>query len=127
MIGLRRSLCFLCLSSLVLGVLTAQTNVLTWKNSSLLDGLNTTESNLNQGNVKKASFGKVCTVTGLNGQIYAQPLVYYSLVFVVTSADMLYLIDGFGCAVDFKKLLIPADERPVPCAAVNACGTYNSE
>lgn len=111
----------------MLGVLTAQTNVLTWKNSSLLDGLNTTESNLNQGNVKKASFGKVCTVTGLNGQIYAQPLVYYSLVFVVTSADMLYLIDGFGCAVDFKKLLIPADERPVPCAAVNACGTYNSE
>ena len=50
------------------------TNVLSYRNDLLPDGVNSTETALTPANVKLGSFGKLYT-TAVDGTIYAQPLV----------------------------------------------------
>src|SRR5438477_11957605 len=49
-------------------------NVLTYHNDIASTGLNNNETLLTPANVNVSSFGKLATV-GLDGQVYAQPLV----------------------------------------------------
>src|SRR5271166_1487220 len=86
-----------------LGLTAQSTNVLTWRNSNLRDGANSTETILTQATVIKSTFGKLCSTApgAIDGQIYAQPLVvtggvpgYNHVVYVATMNDTLYFLDG---------------------------------
>lgn len=112
------------------GVLAAQTtNVMTWHNNNLRDGLNNTETKITQATVSKKTFGKICS-TGpgvIDGQIYAEPLVvadgikgYSQVVYVATMNDTVYFIDGGStdCAVINTISLLQPNEKAVPCTDV---------
>jgi hypothetical protein len=86
-------------------------NVLTFHNDLASTGLNASETDLTPANVRSGSFGRLYT-TGLDGQVYAQPLVdtgitiangpntvpgaagQHDVVFVATEHDSLYAIDA---------------------------------
>ena len=118
-----------CLTSvLVLAatLLDAQTNVLTSRNDISRDGLNATETVLNQGNVNRSTFGKLCAAV-VDGQVYAQPLTVFAqgrnIVFVVTMNDSIYAIDGNTCKQLGQASLAPPNEEPVPCLDLTGhCG-----
>jgi len=106
--------------------LGAQTNVLTSRNDISRDGLNSTETVLNQANVNRASFGKICSAV-VDGQLFAQPLVVSAkgknVVDVVTMNDSVYTIDGSNCNQINHVSLIPPDEQATPCMDLNGrCG-----
>jgi len=123
------------------GALSAQTtNVMTWHNNNLRDGLNSTETTLTQATVSKKTFGKICS-TGpkvIDGQIYAEPLVvadgikgYSQVVYVATMNDTVYFIDGGStdCAVIQKISLLQPNEKAVPCTDIGqrTCATFDPE
>jgi hypothetical protein len=99
--------------------LSAQTNVLTSRNNNSRDGLNSTETVLNQANVNRTSFGKLCSAT-VDGQLFGQPLVVSAkgrnIVYVVTMNDSVYAIDGGNCTQLNHVSLIPQNEEAVQCA-----------
>jgi hypothetical protein len=109
-------------------LMIGQVNVLTWHNDNWRDGLNSSETVLNQTNVTSSQFGKVCKAV-VDGQIYAQPLVVSTsgknIVYVATMNDSLYEIDGTNCTQIAQVSLLQAGEVAVPCAAVGQpnCGT----
>jgi len=132
--------CFLPLILLGAGALTAQTtNVMTWHNNNLRDGLNSSETTLTQAIVAKKTFGKICS-TGpgvIDGQIFAEPLVvadgikgYSQVVYVATMNDTVYFIDGGStdCAVIKTISLLQPNEKAVPCTDIGQkdCGTFNA-
>ncbi len=100
-------------------LLSAQTNVLTSRNDNSRDGLNSIENVLNQANVNRASFGKICS-TAVDGQVFGQPLVIFAqgknIVFVVTMNDSVYAIDGGNCSQLNHVSLVPQNEEAVQCA-----------
>jgi len=77
--------------------------VLTWHNDTYRTGQNLNESALTYNSINKDTLGQRCSV-GLDGQVYAQPLVatnvtinnvfYPWVVYVVTQYDTLYAING---------------------------------
>jgi hypothetical protein len=99
--------------------LRAETNVLTARNDISRDGLNSTETVLNQANVNAVSFGKICSAV-VDGQLFGQPLVVFdkgrNVVFVATMNDSVYAIDGSNCAQLSHVSLIPQNEEAVQCA-----------
>ncbi len=118
-------------------LLQGQSNVLTSRNNTWRDGLNSTEITLTQATVTKSKFGKICSTEpgALDGQIYAQPLVvtggvpgYIHVVYVATMNDTLYFIDGDSpdCAVIKQISLLKSGEKAVKCTDVgNAnCATF---
>ena len=102
------------------------TNILTFHNDIASTGLNSAEIQLTPSNVKVGSFGKLFA-TGVDGQVYAQPLVdtgvtiasgpnttagaagVRDVVFVATEHDTLYALDasniGMG-AVLWKRTFL---------------------
>ncbi|MGH9498788.1 MAG: hypothetical protein ACRD3L_06560 [Terriglobales bacterium] len=115
----RSFICCCALLILVAAGLRAETNVLTSRNDNSRDGLNSSESVLNQANVNSASFGKVCSAV-VDGQIFGQPLVVFAkgknVVYVVTMNDSVYAIDGSNCTQLAHVSLIPQGEEAVQCA-----------
>jgi len=99
----------------------AQTNVLTWHNDNGRDGLNSTETILNQSNVNAAQFGKLCSAV-LDGQVFGQPLVVSSggqnTVYVATENDSVYAVNGGNCGVIANISLLQSGEEAVQCADV---------
>jgi hypothetical protein len=99
----------------------SQTNVLTWHNDNWRDGLNSTETILNQSNVNSTQFGKVCAAV-VDGQIFGQPLVVsangLNTVYVATQNDSVYAINGSNCAVINSVSLLLATEEAAQCADV---------
>ena len=114
---------------LLSSLLHAQThvNVTTWHNDNGRTGQNTNEATLKpgSGSVDKATFGKICSykvADGLDGQVYAQPLVVWdsannrNVVYVVTMNDSIYAFDGTNstgptCTLITKNTqLIPSTE-----------------
>jgi hypothetical protein len=97
----------------------AQTNVLTSRNDNSRDGLNSTETVVNQSNVNSSGFGKICSAT-VDGQLFAQPLVIFAngrnVVYVATMNDSVYAIDGSNCNQLSHVSLIPQNEEAVQCA-----------
>jgi hypothetical protein len=110
--------------------LSAQTNVLTWRNDMGRDGLNATETVLNQTNVNSAQFGKICSAV-FDGQIYAQPLVVSrdggNTVYVATQNDSVYSVNGTNCSVIKTVSLLEPTEEAVQCKDVGGakCKTVN--
>ncbi len=102
-------------------LMAGQTNVLTWHNNNWRDGLNSTETVLNQSNVNSGQFGKVCQAV-VDGQIYAQPLVVSNgennTVYVATMNDSVYEINGNNCTQIAQVSLLQANETAVGCAKV---------
>src|ERR1700722_230151 len=96
----------------------AQTNVLTSRFDISRDGLNATETILNQSNVTKSSFGKICSAV-VDGQIVAQPLVGFyqgrNVVFVVTMNDSVYILDGTTCSQLAHASFLRPGEEAVEC------------
>jgi hypothetical protein len=116
-------LAFLVFTTVLLG---AQTNVLTSRNDISRDGLNSTETVLNQANVNRASFGKICSAV-VDGQLFAQPLVVFTegrnVVYLVTMNDSVYAMDGSNCNQLNHVSLVPLDEQATPCADLTGrCG-----
>jgi len=130
---------FLPLMVLSATLLPAQsTNVVTWHNNNLRDGLNSTETSLTQANVSKKTFGKICSTApgAIDGQIFAEPLVvaggikgYSQVVYVATMNDTVYFIDGGStdCAVIQSFSLLQPHEQAVACTDVGdkTCGTFD--
>jgi hypothetical protein len=119
---------------LAASLLRAQThvNVTTWHNDNGRTGQNTSETALKpgSGSVDKATFGKICSykiADGLDGQVYAQPLVVWdstnsrNVAYVVTMNDSIYAFDGTNstghtCTLIAKNTqLIPSTEAPAEC------------
>ena len=102
-------------------LMSGQTNVLTWHNDNWRDGLNSTETVLNQSNVTASQFGKICSAV-VDGQIYAQPLVVSTggknIVYLVTMNDSVYSVDGTNCAQINSASLLQANEEAVRCTDV---------
>ena len=99
--------------------LGAQTNVLTLRNDISRDGLNSNETVLNQDNVNRTKFGKICSAV-VDGQVFGQPLVVFAkggnIVYVVTMNDSVYAINGNDCSQVNHASLIPPNEEAVQCA-----------
>lgn len=113
---------FMCRCACLLFIaasLRAQTNVLTSRNNNSRDGLNSTETVLNQANVNRTSFGKICSAV-VDGQVFGQPLVVFAkgrnIVYVATMNDSVYAIDGGKCTQLNHVSLIPQNEEAVRCA-----------
>jgi len=100
---------------------SAQTNVLTWHNDNWRDGLNSSETILNQTNVNASQFGKVCSAI-LDGQIFAQPLVVstagLNTVYAVTQNDSVYALNGSNCSQILSISLLQSGEEAVRCTDV---------
>jgi hypothetical protein len=100
--------------------LQLSTNVLTFHNDGVSDGVNNSETTLSPTNVKVGSFGKTATVP-VDGNVYAEPLVYTSdtitsgpntetgaagvhdVVFVATENDSLYAVDMHSGAILWQR------------------------
>ena len=108
-------------------LMSGQTNVITWHNDNARDGLNSTETVLNQSNVVSAQFGRICSAV-FDGQVLAQPLVMVSgnknIVYVVTMNDTVYAIDGTNCNQISQVSLLQAGEESVHCEDVGAPSCY---
>ena len=104
-------------------LMSGQNNVVTWRNDTLRDGLNSSETVLNQSNVAPAQFGKICS-TVVDGQLFAQPLVIASggknIVYLATMNDSVYAVDGTNCNVITQVSLLQTGEEAVPCGDVGA-------
>jgi hypothetical protein len=94
--------------------------VLSYHNDLSRDGVFSGETILNPTNVVKTKFGRVASITGLNGQIYAQPLFMsglYSMssrgnvLYVATEANAIYAFDGDTYAPLWQNVYMPAGER----------------
>ena len=77
----------------LLSLLSAQTNVLTYRNDNMRTGQNLTETHLTPANVKSASFGKLFSFP-VDGKVDAQPLVVRNVVFAATEHDSVYAFDA---------------------------------
>ncbi|HTU42182.1 MAG TPA: hypothetical protein VMF10_10755 [Candidatus Aquilonibacter sp.] len=112
-----------CAAALMAG----QTSVLTWHNNNWRDGLNSTETVLNESNVNSGQFGKVCQAV-VDGQIFAQPLVVShggnNTVYIATMNDSIYEINGSNCSQIAQVSLLEANEVAVPCATVGGPQCY---
>lgn len=105
-----------CLSSL-----SAQTNVLTYRNDNMRTAQNLTESVLTPTNVKQATFGKLLNLP-VDGKVDAQPLVasgltipgqgVHDVVFAVTEHDSTYAFDANTGAVLWQVSALQAGEIP---------------
>ncbi len=99
----------------------AQVNVVTWHNDNWRDGLNSSETILNQSNVNAAQFGKVCSAV-FDGQLFGQPLVVSSAgvntVYVATQNDSVYSVNGANCSQIKTVSLLQAGEEAVRCKDV---------
>ena len=117
----RYKLLFMPFVACVATLMSGQTSVLTWHNDNWRDGLNSTETVLNQANVNASQFGRVCSIA-VDGQVFAQPLVVSSgglnIVYVATQNDTLYAINGANCTVFTSVSLLQAGEEATQCADV---------
>ncbi len=112
---------FICLAAHIF--VDAQVNVTTYHNDVARTGQNTQETTLTTANVKGSSFGPLFSV-GVDGQVYAQPLVLsnlsigggtHNVVYVATENDSVYAIDAETGAVYWWKSLgspVPSSELP---------------
>jgi len=118
----RRSVtAFLMLCAALAGTAHAQTSVLTYHNGNAREGRNSAEKLLTPANVNPTQFGKLFTVA-VDGYVYAEPLVLagvhigggtHNVVYVATSHDSVYALDGNSGAVYWRQNLIPAGGRTV--------------
>jgi len=102
-------------------LLSSQTNVLTWHNDNWRDGLNSTETVLNQSNVNPKQFGKLCSAV-FDGQVFGQPLVVsaggVNTVFVATMNDTVYSVNGVTCGIINQVSLLQSGEEAAQCTDV---------
>jgi len=100
--------------------------VVTYHYDIARDGVSNNEQTLTPANVNSISFGRVATMAGLNGQIYAQPLYISGLynasskgnvVLVATEGDYAYAFDADTYQQIWGGSYIPAGETPVPAGA----------
>ena len=123
--------------------LSAQTNVLTWRNDIGRTGANTTETVLTTSNVGMLNFGKLCSAA-TDGAVYGQPLIVtnvpfrangiiknHDIAYVATENDTLYAFDANNCALLRSVSLVPtiagctpgvSCEQPVDCKYIGAGG-----
>lgn len=98
-----------------------QTNVLTWHNDNWRDGLNSSETVLNQSNVTPRRFGKLCSAI-FDGQVFGQPLVLSAggnnTVYVATMNDSVYAVDGANCAIINQVSLLQSSEEAAQCTDI---------
>jgi hypothetical protein len=98
----------------------AATDVLAYHNDNSSTGQNLNETVLTPANVNPSTFGKLFS-TGVDGQVYAQPLVMagvniptgphqgtHNVVFVATEHDSVYAIDAGSGAVLWQDSLLHA-------------------
>lgn len=108
-------------------LMNGQSNVLTWHNDNWRDGLNASETLLNQSNVNSAQFGKLCKAV-VDGQVYAQPLVVSTsgknIVYVPTMNDSVYEIDGTSCNQIAQVSLLQSGETAAACGDVGPSTCY---
>ena len=105
---------------LATGMMSSQTNVVTWHNNNLRNGLSL-ETVLNQSNVNPTQFGRICSAE-FDGQVFAQPLVVVTggknIVYVATMNDSVYSVDGTNCNQINHVSLLQSGEQAVPCDLV---------
>jgi hypothetical protein len=103
-----------CLTGLCLGMPSAHgVDILTFHNDNTHSGTNSSETQLNQGNVNVAQFGVVATIP-VNGDVFAQPL-YASQVpiggnlpnvlIIATENNYVYCIDALTYTVYWSRNL----------------------
>jgi hypothetical protein len=118
---LKRQILSLMLAVSATTALGGQVNVLTWHNNNWRDGLNSSETILNQSNVTAAQFGKLCSAV-VDGQVYGQPLVTsvagQNIVYIVTQNDSAYSINGANCSIINTVSLLKSGEEPAQCTDV---------
>ncbi len=97
---------------------TTGQNYTTWKYDNARDGLNSTETILTPTLVSSSSFGEIASVT-VDGKVWAQPLYVsgvtiggttHNVVYVATSNDSVYAIDGDNGEQLWKAALLPPGE-----------------
>jgi hypothetical protein len=117
----RYVLILLAFATCITTLLNSQTNVLTWHNNNWRDGLNSTETVLNQANVTPKQFGKLCSAV-FDGQVYGQPLVVSSgsasTVYVATMNDSVYSVNGSNCQIINHVSLLQTGEEAMQCTDV---------
>ena len=105
-------------------------NVTTWQNDNGRTGQNTSQTLLTTANVQKSSFGLICKIP-ITGQIYGQPLVVGSTVYVVTMQDYVYAfsipanLSSSNCPVPTVVNLLQGtspQEYPADCCFLGARG-----
>ena len=138
-----RNLLFLLISlALSSAELLSQVNVTTWHNDINRTGLNPQETVLNEGNVNRNQFGRICS-SSVDGQVYPQPLLvsnvtingqlYSSVVYVATENDSLYAFDGSSTGPTCTQLLftnlLQPGEFPASCKYIGGkmCETINPQ
>ena len=97
--------------------------MLTYHYDLARDGVQSNETVLTPAKIKAAgAFGKVGAITGLQGQIFAQPLYISGLnsvsskgnvVLVTTQQDYVYAFDADSYKMIWGKLYLPAGETPL--------------
>jgi len=96
--------------------------VLSYHYNLARDGVMGAERALTPANVNSSTFGRVASITGLNGQIYAQPLYMsglYSIsskgnaAFVATQRNYVYAFDADSYQQIWGGSYIPASESPL--------------
>ena len=100
---------------------TAQTDVLTFRNNAARTGANLSETILTTTNVHSSTFGKLFQVT-LDGVVDAEPLYVanvsvpsqgvHNLLIVATENDSLYALDADSGAQIWKTSLLPSGQTP---------------
>jgi hypothetical protein len=122
-----RVLALVAFASCVTTLLSGQTNVLTWHNDNSLDGLNSTETVLNQTNVTPKQFGKICSAI-FDGQVFGQPLVVSSgglnTVYMATMNDSVYAVNGANCQIIKQVSLLRSEEEAAQCTDVGGGGCH---
>jgi len=98
-------------------------DVLTYHNDQARTGQNLSEAALTPQTVNSAQFGKRATYP-VDGEVYAQPLVYGGSVFIATEHDSVYAIGDGGPT--WKVSLLPPGATTVPNSDVN-CGQITPE
>ena len=98
-------------------------DVLTYHNDLARTGQNLAETVLTTQNVNAAQFGKRATYP-VDGEVYAQPLVFAGSVFVATEHDSVYAFSDGGPT--WKVSLLPPGATTVPNGDVN-CGQISPE
>jgi uncharacterized protein (TIGR03437 family) len=98
-------------------------DVLTYHNDLARTGQNLAEIVLTPRNVNAAQFGKRVTYP-VDGQVYAQPLIYKGSIYVATQHDSVYAFSEGGPS--WTVSLLPAGATTVPNGDVN-CGQITPE
>ena len=98
-------------------------DVLTYHNDLARTGQNLAETVLTTQNVNAAQFGERATYP-VDGEVYAQPLVFAGSVFVATEHDSVYAFSDGGPT--WKVSLLPPGATTVPNGDVN-CGQISPE